>query len=215
MMTLEQIKTFLTSSKSSDRRKGAKEIGKQKLIELGESLFNAYLKESQNTKTWETQVEMILALGLIDYKQALPIISEIVLLNTPHSMISYVSAQTYIRLKRKSLEDAKPIIELLKIGSLSIVDGALNPLGYDKMMPSTEEIKTLITLAWDLHKHKDRIGKERAYCDPRYGLAAACAGWDKQLTFDFLNYCLETANGDTPLLNVAKNALKQKYIKLR
>ncbi|MCZ4222510.1 hypothetical protein [Pedobacter rhodius] len=214
-MTLDIIKTFLTSNKSSERRKGAKEIAKYNVVELGESLFNAYLKESQNTKTWETQVEMILALGLINYKKALIIISKIVLLNTPHSMVSYAGAQTYIRLKRRSLKDAKPIIELLKTGSLSIVDGALNPLGYDKMMPSAEEIKTLIKLSWDLHKHKDRIGKELAYCDPRYGLAAACAGWNKQLTFDFLNHCLETSNGDTALLNVAKNSLKQKYIKLR
>lgn len=81
------------------------------------------------------------------------------------------------------------------------------------MQPDKNQIKELIKLSWDLHKHKDRIGHEGGYCDPRYGLAAACAGWDKQLTKDFLEYCLLT--GDTPVKYVAENSLKGKYVKLR
>ncbi len=214
-MTTEEIKIKLQSTKSADRKRAAKEIGKLKLIDFADDLYQAYIKESKDKRTWETQVEMILALGYLDYKNALTEINQIVRANVPNDMITSAAAQSYVRLKRKSLNDATPTLELLKFGGLSIVDGCLNPLGYDRMKPDENQIKELIKLSWDLHKHKDRLGHEGGYCDPRYGIAAACAGWDKQLTKDFLEYCLTTANGDTPLEYVSENSLKGKYVKLR
>lgn len=214
-MTTEEIKTKLYSTKSTDRKRAAKEIGKLKLTDFADDLYHAYLKEAKDKRTWETQVEMILALGLLDYKNALPEIEQIVRTNVPNDMITYAAAQSYVRLKRKSLTDASPAIELLQFGRLSTVDGCLNPLGYDKMQPDENQIKELIKLSWDLHKHKDRLGHESGYCDPRYGLAAACAGWDRQLTKDFLEHCFGTADRDTPLKYVSENSLKGKYVKLR
>lgn len=211
-MTLDEIKTKLFSKKSGDRKRAAKEIGKQNLTLSADDLYNAYLKEIADKRTWETQVEMILALGLLDYKKALPQIEQIVRANISHDMITYAAAQTYVRLKRNSLHDATPVLELLKFGGLSVVSGCLNPLGYDKMLPNENQISELIKQAWDLHKHKDYAP---GYDDPRYGIAAACAGWDKNLTKYFLEHCIATANGNTPLEYVSENSLKGKYVKLR
>jgi hypothetical protein len=214
-MTTEEIKSKLHSTKSADRRRAAKEIGKLKLTEFADELYNAYLKEANDKRTWETQVAMIMSLGLIDYKNALLEVEKIVRLNNPHDMITGAAAQTYVRLKRQSLNDASPTLELLNFGGLSVVNGCLDPLGYDKMLPNENQIKELIKLSWDLHKHKDRVGHESGYVDPRYGIAAACAGWDRQLTKDFLEHCLATASGDTPLEYVSENSLKGKYVRLR
>jgi hypothetical protein len=211
-MTTEEKKTKLHSTKSADRKRAAKEIGKLNLTDLGDDLYQAYLKETKDKRTWETQVEMILALGQLDYKNALSEMDTIIKANNPHDMITYAAAQTYVRLKRKSLSDASPVLELLQFGGLSTVSGCLNPLGYDKMQPDESQIKELIKYTWDLNKHKDY---EPGYGDPRYGIAAACAGWDRQLTKDFLEHCLATANGDTPLEYVSENSLKGKYVKLR
>jgi hypothetical protein len=209
-MTIDEIRTKLQSTKSTDRKRAAKEIGKAKLMDLATDLYNAYLIEVMDKRTWETQVEMILGLGLLDYKNALQEIEQIVTTNKPNDMITYAAAQTYVRLKRQSLSDATPALELLQFGGLSTVDGCLNPLGYDRMMPEESQVKELIKRSWDLHKHKDRQG---GYCDPRYGLVAACAGWGKPLTKDFLEHCLAT--GDAPVKYVAENSLKGKYVKLR
>jgi len=211
-MTNEELKAKLESKKSADRKRAAKEIGKLKLSYFGDDLYTAYLKETKDKRTWETQVEMILALGLIDYKNALKEIDAIIRVNNPHDMITYAAAQSYVRLTRKSINDASPVIELLQFGGLSTVSGCLNPLGYDRMLPNENQIKELIKLTWDLHKHKDW---ERGYGDPRYGIAAACAGWNRELTKDFLEHCLATANGDTPVEYVSENSLKGKYVKLR
>jgi hypothetical protein len=76
------------------------------------------------------------------------------------------------------------------------------------MLPDNEDIKTIIKSAWDFG-----ISREKGFVDPRYGLAAACAGWDKEIVRDFLNHCIAT--GDVPLKYVSENSLKGKYIKLR
>lgn len=214
-MTPEEITSKLHSTKSPDRRRAAKEIGKWKLTDFGDALYQSYLEEATDKRTWETQVAMILALGLIDYKKALTEIEQIVRLNKPHDSITAAAAESYVRLKRQSLGDASPSIELLQFGGLSTVDGCLNPLGYDRMQPDENQIRELIRLSWDLHKHRDYLGQEAHFSDPRYGLAAACAGWDRELTKGFLEHCLATAGRDAPLKYVAENSLKGKYVKLR
>lgn len=73
---IEQIGLELCNSKSAKRRSAAKKIGKNRLVELSESLMAAYLKERNDKRTWETQVEMIKALGKIGYLPALPILAE-------------------------------------------------------------------------------------------------------------------------------------------
>jgi hypothetical protein len=214
-MSALEIDLKLKSNKSSDRRQAAKSVGKLVLKELGTVLLDAYINEKRDFRTWETKVEMILSLGLIDYRAALSEIELIVKANLSHDMITYAAAQSYVRLKRKSLHDATPAIELLKSGGLSLVSGALIPLGNDRMTPSSDEIIELVKLSWDLHRRKDRIGNESGYLDPRYGLALACAGWDKKLTTSFLSHCLATYGKDISIKNVAENSLKGKYGKSR
>jgi hypothetical protein len=183
-------------------------------MDLAENVYSAYLIEKKDKRTWETKFEMIVALGLLNYTPALQEIEEIVKINIPHDMITYAAAQTYVRLKRKSINDARPVIELVEFGSISIIKGATIVLAYDKMIPKQKEILKLIALCWNLHKHKDRVGFEYGITDPRYGMAVACAGWDKVLTTDFLLHCISTASNDTALINAAKKSLKEEYTKL-
>lgn len=197
-MDKESILDKLSSSKSADRKKAAKEIGKQKITAFGAALFNAFCNE-KHSRTWETKVEMIISLGLVDYKSALNDIEVIVQKNNPHDMITHAAAQTYVRLNRSSTHDAQPVIELLGFGGLSVVGGALVVLGHDQMMPPNNEIVELLELGWDLHRHKDRIGYEFGYLDPRYGLALACSRWDKELTGPFLEHCHATCAKDPRL----------------
>jgi hypothetical protein len=214
-MSQEKIIELLLSNKATHRRKAAKEIGEDNHQNFSDLLFQVFIKENESQKSWETIVQMILSLGLVNHKPALNIITKIIEKNKPHDMITYAAAQTYVRLKRESISDISPILDLLEFGGLSIVDGALTPLAYDKMQPTNDDIKILLSLCWNLHKHKDRIGFEYGYTDPRYALAAACAYWNKSLTMPFLNHCIETANTDSSLIYVAKAVLQGKKPKLR
>jgi len=164
-MTKEDIITKLNSKKSADRRKAAKEIGKYKLSEFGDDLYMSYLKEKQDKRTWETQKEMIKSMGLLNYKKALSEIEGIVNVNTPHDMITTVAATSLVQLKRNSINDAKPVIDLLNVGSVSVISGALYSLAIDKMIPPKNEIEFIIKKSWNINKHLDRIGHEFGLID--------------------------------------------------
>lgn len=221
-MTREELIGKLTSKKSVDRRRAAKEIRKKKLSELGDELYNAFLKERKDKRTWETQTEMIKAIGEIRFKKAIADIETIVKQNIPHDSVTMASATTYVQLKIKSINDVLPVIELLEFGSISVITGALNALAIEQLVPSKNDIEQLLNKSWDINKHKDRVGHEYGLIDPRIYLAIACANWDKDLTKKFLNHCIETAYNisrfEKPVLNanlvaVCENSLKGKFSK--
>lgn len=219
-MAVDEVKEKLLSKKSADRLSAAKRISKEHIVELADELFAAYRKETQDKRTWEPQSEMVKALGVLDYKPALPDIEKIVRRNIPHDMITMNAATAFVQLKRKNIYDGQPVLELLNFGSTSVIAGALKALAIDKMLPSKNEIEEILKISWDINKHKDRIGHEFGLIDPRIYLAVACAGWDLELTKDFLNHCIETAFNisrfdkpveNTQLIEVSQKSLKGKY----
>lgn len=221
-MTKEETITKLNSKKSADRRRAAKEIGRLKLSEFGDDLYSSYLKEKQDKRTWETQTEMIKSLGSLDYKEALPEMESIIKVNIPHDMITSVAATTFVQLKRDSINDAKPVIDLLNFGSVSVISGALYSLPIDRMIPPESEIELIINKSWDINKHPDRVGHEFGLIDARIYLALACSDWNLKLTEGFLNHCIKTAFNinrfnkpieNKNLIAVCENSLKGKYSK--
>lgn len=212
---LDNLKFYLQSRTISDRKNAAKRIATSGLVDLGAALLDAYLYEKRSSQTWQAQLEMILSLGIIRYVPALKQIIQIIEANEPYDRITIGAARSYVRICRESLADVAPVLRLLKRGRYSVLVGALDAVGYDKMMPNVADICHLLDFAKDLHRHPDRAGKEGDLSDPRYGLAAACPGWDPKLTRDFLEHCVETAGGDRPLVYVATRALAGKYVKLR
>jgi hypothetical protein len=221
-MTIEEVKSKLQSTKSPERRRAAKEIRKARLFELANALYQKYLEEKKDKRTWETQVEMIKAIGILDYKHGLNQVEAIVYANKPHDMITITAATTFVQLKRKSINDGQPVLELLNFGSVSVIHGALLALAIDKMMPDDETIQEILKICRDVNKHEDRIGHEFGLMDARQYLAIACANWNPQLTSDFLNHCIETAydidrfnkpNKNIVLIEVCQNSLNGKFSK--
>lgn len=207
-MDIDTIKNSLLDKKSAIRRKAAKEIGKNNLFDLGNELFELYKKESESLKSWEIQMEIIKSIGLIKYLGAYKVLEQICLKNVEDSIITTVAGEAYVRIKRSSIHDAKPVIEILKYGKHSLIAGAFDALGYDRMLPPDEEIVELIKLS---EKPECKVAPQ--FDDPRYGLAAAAAGWKKELVEAFLLNCMQSNN--EPLKYVASNSLKGKYVKLR
>lgn len=204
----EVLRQNLRSTKSAVRRKAAHQIGKSRLYALGNELFSAFLQEQLDARTWETQVAMIRALGEIHYVDALPRINSICENNKAFDAITGAAAMAYVRLKRIRSDDATPVIQLLKMGDYSVTMGALDALGYDRMKPTNDEIITILALVGT-----KEFTRPKGTGDPRYGLAAAAAGWSLSLVKEFLTGCTET--NDVPLRYVAENALNGRYVKLR
>ena len=161
-------------------------------------------------KRQEKKIQKIILNSIIENDNSiLPLLEDTINTENENGIILNEVTKGFFRLKRKSKNDCSPIFELLNINEFSVQEALLEVLGYDKMIPNIKEQKFIIERYFLFGQGLDL----NSYCDPRYGLAAACAGWDKEIVRDFLNHCMTT--GDVPLKYVSENSLKGKYVKLR
>uniref|UniRef100_A0AB33J5E4 HEAT repeat domain-containing protein n=2 Tax=unclassified Prevotella TaxID=2638335 RepID=A0AB33J5E4_9BACT len=180
---INAIRENLVSTKSPNRRSAAKKIRKYNLTKLGDELYNAYLKEKADKRTWETQTEMIQTLGKIGYKKVLSEILPIVEKNEKLDMITFAAALSFVRLERTNCRDIRPIMELLEFGELSVLCGAMASLTFDDVIPTKDDISLII-------QKMESFEEGRIYVtgvhDPRGYLISAMALWNKELTSDYL-----------------------------
>jgi hypothetical protein len=177
--SIEDLKLLLDSTKAPERRKAAKLIGEFGVVDLGDSLYQAYLKESKSLKAWETQCIMIKALGKIKYKNVMHELSIIIENNIMYDMITNEATLAFIRIERKSTKDVIPILKLLKVGNLSVLNGALKSLTFDDVLPEKEDIYKIIdsiNLKKTLIKEQHKVG----FFDPREYLLSAMSKWDRK-----------------------------------
>lgn len=221
-LTNDEITEGLASRKSKERRRAAKALAKNPVESLAEPLFRAYLKEIKDARTWETQCEMICAIGRLRHIDAICVIEPIVRANDPHDMITRCAATTYVQLKRATPHDAGPVLELVDFGSVSVHSGALFALAADEMVPSDQEIRKLLQYSWNINKHPDRQGQEFSLVDCRRYVALAAARWKPSLAHSFLRHCIDTAydinrfgkpSRNTNLVDICKNSLAGKISK--
>lgn len=200
----DELELMLSDKSTVKRRTAAKRIQKEKRGAVGEALYVAFVEELKLGKYWETEVEMIKALGAIQYTGAEDLLFRICRENKEYDMVTHTSALSYVRLKRASLSDIQPAFVLLAFGKYAVSSGAVAAVGFDKMMPDEQGIKELITRCWDLG-----ATRENGYLDPRYPIAAVCALWPKELVQAFLEHCIDS--GDNYLKGIARQALQGKY----
>lgn len=208
MDTEEDIVKSLIGSSTVKRRAAAKAALKIK----GEfcAALTQGLQLELNSKSWQTKVELVKSLGELRCRGSEAILRGIVFSRegSEYDMVKMKAAKALVQVSRANLADCKTVWEILNAGGQSIMEGAMEALGYDRMVFDAETCRSLIVRCWDLGSERSR-----GYSDPRYGLAAACAGWDKELTRDFLQHCLKA--DDVPLCYVAEKSLQGKYVRLR
>ena len=204
-----QIRMDLTNKASAVRRRAAKNIRKYNLVELGEELYLSYLHERKDKRTWETQMEMINALGKIRDTAVLTYLEEILEKNKRLDAITSSAALAYIRITRQSNNDIKPVLHLMEHGNLSVLVGVADALVYDKMIPAKEEQELLINLFDNMPL--DRLYENRGCFDPREAFLAALSQWDKNVTKEYITKYLNDSDRD--LRMYAEAALKGKCLK--
>jgi hypothetical protein len=205
----DDVKVLLTSDKLKDFKKGLK-ISLSRCDESAASLILARLEKLDLERSWEISCDALKALGLNRYKPATDIASKIWRNGEEHSMVVAAAAEAYVRIERADLTDASPVMAVLEHNGYSQVEGALDALGYDRMIPEDSIVQAIVMQCWDFGFDRDK----RGLGDPRYGLVAACAGWlNIPNVKEFLLHCKNT--GDEPVKYVAEKSLEGIYVKLR
>jgi HEAT repeat protein len=199
--TIEQAIELLSNSRSPNRRMGAKRLRKLKDPSAGPALLIALQKEVQDPRTWETQYQMIMALGVCEYKPALPFLKELAGRAFEATMIYLALGDAIVRLAREQPDDPAPVLWALGTHNDMVIDGAFRAVAMLRLRLNPTAIAAIIGYV-----------RNRSLPDPlRFWVAAACAGWSGPEVEQFLEACTRSPRQD--IKQAALAAQQRKYLR--
>ena len=202
---------LLQNSKAPKRESGAKRLRKLGIAESGEALLQALQKEVQDKRTWSTQYQLIIALGVIKYNVALPFLWKLANQNLDATILYLALGDSIVRLSLERKSIAKIWREALDTQNPMLLMGALRAIALLKLIPDNATIRSIVEVARRPEFIDCVPGYPGDQSGLRYWIAVASAGWEPRLVHDFLLEC-QLIN-DASLRYAVENALKSKYVK--
>ncbi|HAS8250388.1 TPA: HEAT repeat domain-containing protein [Vibrio vulnificus] len=190
----------LNSKASAKRRSAAKKLRKLKAKDAGPPLLEALQIELKDKRTWETQYQMIMALGESGYTDSLEFLLQLAKQEFEATMIYIAIGDAITTLEQLHDPDLKSLSKWIDQDKKSLIEGAIRSLAINKTTPSNKLIKKIISYA---EKPDSR--------NSVFWISAASPGWPENLTESFLKDCLEHSEIDDKK-KTAKAALKGKYL---
>lgn len=187
---------LLSHRSSSKRRSAAKKIRKIKTNEAGAALQTALAKEMKDSRTWETQYHLIMAIGEANYQPAISLLEQIAQQDLENSMVHVACGDAIVRLTGFS----NNIPNWITQDKSHLVEGALRAIAMEHLVPSNEIIEKILCYV-ELPENKHI----------RFWVAAAAPGWAYEPVRLFLQDCLEDPLEDTQ--KAARAALENRYLK--
>jgi HEAT repeat protein len=193
----------LENKLSPKRRAAALKLRKLEDPAAGPALLSALMKELKDPRTWETQYQMIMALGHSGYIEALPLLEILAHERLDATMVLVAVGDAYVRLSRSSDSDPTPVLKLLSIGNDGALhDGALRAVAMLHMRFNEADTTAII-----------RAVEQSASESRKFWLVAACPGWSGHEIDRFVEQCALSARED--VRSVAADAKRRKYRKWR
>lgn len=192
----------LSHKSSPKRRAAAKKLRKLKAKEAGSALLAALQIELKDKRTWETQYQMIMALGELGYIESLDFLTQLAEQEFEATMVYVAIGDTIARLIYQKEGNINFVIDLLnsKPEQPLFIDGLIRAIAIAKLVPSLDDIDKLILYA----NQTDTNSNHKAW------IATAAAGWSGDKVTNFLNNCLDSKNEQ--LIKAAQAAIAKKYI---
>lgn len=198
---MNEVLAQLEDKKSPKRRSAAKKLRKLKDGNAGPSLLTALKAELKDVRTWETQYQMIMAIGECNYKPALPFINELAKQEFEATMVYIAIGDAIVRLSIENENDAVPIFNLLDTGNEMLADGALRAMAMLKMIPSDRQIEKIINYVADRELNQGI----------HFWVVAAAPGWSGERVEKYLDYCAKSPREE--ITSAVTLARKGKYKK--
>lgn len=199
---IPQLIEQLSNKSSPKRRAAAKKLRRLKAKEAGSALLAALENELKNKRTWETQYQMIMALGESGYTESLGFLTQLAKQESEATMVYMAIGDAVTRLTYQKEGNINFVIDLLnsKPEQPLFIDGLIRAIAIAKLAPPQDNIDKLI-----LYGNKSDIGDNH-----KAWIATAAAGWSGDKVINFLNNCLNSKNEQ--LKKAAQAALAKKYI---
>ena len=122
----------LSDSKSAKRRSAAKKIRKSGDPDAGPALLAALQKELEDQRTWETQYQMIMALGHCLHTDAIEFLEA---LSGAGQMVQIAIGDALFRLS----SDLQKVVDFIDRGDSELIHGAFQAMAMERVIPSDDK----------------------------------------------------------------------------
>lgn len=201
LSAVNELVAQLEDSKSAKRRSAAKKLRKLKDGMAGPALLVALKKEVEDPRTWETQYQIVMALGECECKDALPYLVALSNRSFEATMVYMALGDAIVRLSRSRPNDISAVFDLIGTGNEMLIDGGLRAISMLRLVPDENEITMLLEFVerYDLNHHL------------RYWVLAAAPGWNGQKLELFVERSAKSTLQD--IAEAASLAQEKKYKK--
>ncbi|MFC6593297.1 HEAT repeat domain-containing protein [Kitasatospora paranensis] len=197
-LTLDEAVAQLGHRLSPKRRSAAARLRRLADPAAGPSLLDALQREVRDTRTWETQYQMVMALGACGHRPALGLIRELAQRPFEATMVYVALGDAIIRLSTPQ-DTAHPLRWCLEAGTPMLADGALRAVAMQRLPLDTATIDYVLDFLDPLAPHDGA----------RFRAAAAAAGWTGSRVGEFLQGCAAGPRAD--VAGAAASSLQGKY----
>jgi hypothetical protein len=196
---LDEIISQLKDKKSPKRRSAAKKLRKLKNIDAGPFLLSALEEELKDLRTWETQYQMVMAIGECGYKPALDFLQALGHRKFEATMVYVAIGDAIQRLSMKNEQDVTAVFDAIDSGNDMLVDGAIRAMAMLKMVPVDLHIEKIINYVTAQNKNDGM----------HFWVLAAAPGWSGKKIEEYLVFCATSKRDE--ITNAVELARKQKY----
>jgi HEAT repeat protein len=193
----------LAAKTSPNRRAAAKRLRRLKDPTAGPALLATLQREVQDPRTWETQYQLIMALGESSYRPALPYLRQLASQPFDATMIYVALGDAIVRLGRDFPEDGAPVLDVMQTGNPMLIDGAFRAVAMLRLRLNEEAIGRIL----------DYVSALPAEHYLRFWVAAAAPGWEHPKLPAFLETCAGGPRDDVRTAALA--AQQKKYLTWR
>jgi len=194
---------LLEDKHSPKRRSAAKRLRKLGDVAAGPALLKRAKKEVLDPRTWETQYQLIMAIGECEYVDALPFLESLSETKIDAAMVYVGIGDALVRLKSKGGNDVAPVLSLMLTDNHMLVNGAFRAMAMLKMVPSDDAIDAIL-------EYVSKFGIEHSI---RFWPLAASAGWNGDNVEKYVSECSQSSRHD--LQHAVKLASEGKYYNWR
>jgi HEAT repeat protein len=188
---------------SRDRRRAAKGLRRLRDPTAGPALLAALQKEIQDPRAWETQYQLIMAVGESGYRPAVPNLWALAGETFEATMVYVAIGDAIVRLGRETADDAAPVLAVMKTGNPMLIDGAFRAVAMMRLRLNPPALGGIIDYAASLAP--DHYN--------RFWVAAAAPGWEHPKLAAFLAACAVGPRED--VRKAARAAQEKRYLTWR
>jgi len=206
-MDLRGILKQLKHSHSTKRRSAARKLRKIGNPVVGPELLEALEQEVKDTRTWETQYQMVMALGFCGVKDAIPFLETLRDSNQYYGMVGIALGDSLFRLRQSNQQDVDFLLaSIASDQNTSVILGGCQALAMLRSRPKNDDIERLIKYGATYEHQEDYW--------PIIWLLRATPGWPKELVEPLIKkWEVVPFMEDQQLFNAVELTKEQKYQK--